>query len=156
MLVSYKGEMAAPKSFEEGNPSLNLENILRHRTSNSNAIRQGNPLSGLRYEELRQLARAFVDDHELGPETYDVFEKGSILAQEKNAWRDPKNNLQLSAQEKICLQKETTNKWDQPWQLYVLFLHGPYAMWTVRSCVCPLQVQHGYLSINVRCCTRLG
>lgn len=84
-------------------------------TENINA-KLANPLAGIPHEQLMADAEAFAKRHGLG-HLSEVFKKGALVAQDPLAFE---SLSQLSEEDKICLRREVTHKWDQPKMLYYL------------------------------------
>lgn len=93
-----------------------------------------NPLAGLQHGAVSDLGKRFVDDYGLtidGDEHAQVvrlFETAAILAQKNDIWKDirydttEKPNLDLSRQERECLEREETKMLDQPLRLYLVII----------------------------------
>ncbi|KAK4967548.1 hypothetical protein LTR66_011937, partial [Elasticomyces elasticus] len=79
-----------------------------------------NPLKGLSHPELRKMGKDYALEHALvEPEDFRAFEIGAVLAQNPEAWEECEG---LREDEKEVLRKEFSNRWSQPWLLYVVII----------------------------------
>ncbi len=77
-----------------------------------------NPLEGIPQEQLMDDAEAFAKKYGLG-ELSDVFRKAALVAQDPLGFE---SLPQLSDEDKECLRREVTHRWDQPKMLYYLVI----------------------------------
>lgn len=75
-----------------------------------------NPLANVPKEQLMKDVEAFCQRHEL-TDHLDVFKKGALVSQRPWAVQGME---ELTADDKLVLEREHTHKWDQPWRLYWL------------------------------------
>lgn len=75
-----------------------------------------NPLAGIEKHQLMKNVEDFCKDHNL-MEFVEDFKKGALVAQNPGDWR---NMAELSEEERLVLERETTHRWSQPWMLYWL------------------------------------
>ncbi|KAJ8468921.1 hypothetical protein ONZ45_g17067 [Pleurotus djamor] len=99
------------------------ESVSIEETHHSNApagenvnAKLANPLAGIPHEQLMDDAEAFAKSHGLA-ELSDVFRKAALVAQDPLAFE---SLPQLSEEDKECLRRELTHRWDQPKMLYYL------------------------------------
>ncbi|TCD65600.1 hypothetical protein EIP91_002447 [Steccherinum ochraceum] len=90
-----------------------LDNVGR----NVNA-KLANPLAGIPREQLMDDGGNFAREHGLG-HLEDVFRKGALVAQDPSIFETLDD---LDEDDKNALRRETTHRWDQPWQLYYLVI----------------------------------
>lgn len=93
-----------------------------------------NPLAGLRLDAVSDLGEHFVNDYDLvieGDErkqAIKLFRIAAVLAQNNDIWRDlshdssEKAGLSITAEERMCLQREETKMLDQPIGLYFIII----------------------------------
>ncbi|KAH8423707.1 uncharacterized protein LDX57_001464 [Aspergillus melleus] len=79
-----------------------------------------NPLAGYSHEELRKQGITFAITHQIGDEEdIRAFGIGAVLAQTP----EKVTNLpSMTAEELAALQKEFTNRWSQPWTMYLVII----------------------------------
>ena len=75
-----------------------------------------NPLSGISKEQLMSDVETFCKEHNLTDHLED-FKKGALVAQRPS---DFQSFTELSEEDRVCLEREHTHRWSQPWQLYWL------------------------------------
>ncbi|KAL0956130.1 hypothetical protein HGRIS_002296 [Hohenbuehelia grisea] len=86
-------------------------------TENVNA-KLANPLAGIPHDQLMDDAEAFAKKHGLG-ELSHVFRKAALVAQDPLGFESLE---QLDEDDKACLRREITHRWDQPKMLYYLVI----------------------------------
>lgn len=84
--------------------------------------RLANPLAHWSYQELRKMGRAYAYDNALADqEDVRAFEIGACLAREPENLSQAKE-LGVTDEEFEILSQELTNRWKQPWTLYVVIV----------------------------------
>lgn len=79
-----------------------------------------NPLAGYSHEDLRKQGYNFAVIHEMGDETdIRAFELGAILAQAPERYASVSGLTPLETQ---VLHHEFTNRWSQPWTMYLVIM----------------------------------
>lgn len=77
-----------------------------------------NPLEGIPQEQLMDDAEAFAKKYGLG-ELSDVFRKAALVAQDPLGFETLPH---LTDEDRECLRREVTHRWDQPKMLYYLVI----------------------------------
>ena len=98
--------------------SYEYQREVRHIDNDNVNAKLANPLYGIPHDQLMADAAQFAEDHGLG-HLKKEFEKGALVAQDPSAFE---SLSQLSEDDKNILRRETTHRWDQPWQLYHLVI----------------------------------
>ncbi|KAF7595227.1 hypothetical protein BBP40_006973 [Aspergillus hancockii] len=103
--IEHSEELRRSSIYDiEGRPANNLSTVFK------------NPLEGIPREQLLRDVDKFcaqygLEDHK------ELFRKGALISQNP---RNAHNMPELTYEEKEAIQRETTHKWSQPWQLYFM------------------------------------
>lgn len=107
------------KDFVEGKePSYESSKEVKHIDNADVNVKLANPLSGIPHDQIMADAAQFAEDHGLG-HLKEELQKGALVAQSPTEFE---SLSQLSEDDKAILRRETTHRWDQPWQLYYLVI----------------------------------
>lgn len=130
--ISPIPEDAAVNHSTKADKDVELKRIIRQQEDYDKVL--VNPLAGLQHAAVSDLGERFVDDYGLTVDGYNhdqvvkLFRTAAILAQKNDIWRDfrydtaEKPRLDMSSEERKCLEREETNMLDQPLRLYFIII----------------------------------
>lgn len=79
-----------------------------------------NPLAGLTHDSLMKRGERFARKHQVGDEEdIRAFRLGAVLAQAPEKFEQVEG---LAPEELDVLRKEFTNRWSQPWRMYLVII----------------------------------
>lgn len=80
-----------------------------------------NPFLGKCHDEMVHLIDCFMEKTDIDSSYYEVITKGAFLAQDHYAFARPREDgRRLDPDERIAMERETNDKWNQPYTLYAL------------------------------------
>lgn len=119
--IEQRTESAGKASEEKDSfvPQPTLGTAAERARRNLNA-KLANPLAGYSHDDLRKKGINFAINHQMGDESdIRAFELGAVLAQAPERYANVQG---LTAPEKQILQHEFSNKWSQPWTMYLVII----------------------------------
>jgi hypothetical protein len=108
------------ENISQRGSNAGLDNMKTQQLRANINAKIANPLAGFTREELYKKGEAYAREHQMGEdEDIRAFQIGAQLAQNPNRYDDVQG---LTDEERAVLSKEISNKWSQPWLMYLVII----------------------------------